>query len=110
MILAGLYQLFVSRYDASASEVDPITTAVADQSAWLLRSFGADAETAVHPTQACVKLIYEGLFVARIIEGCNAVSVMVLFAAFVIAFAGKLRHTILFIIGGCVGIYLLNIA
>ena len=57
-----------------------------------------------------MRLFYEGRFVARIIEGCNAVSVMVLFASFVVAFSGRLKQTLLFIAAGGLLIHVLNIA
>lgn len=109
IVLAGLYQLFLSGYDSNRFEVDPITVAVADQSVWLLEVFGSDAQSVKNPTQPCQDLIYNGRHVARIIEGCNAVSIMILFAAFVIAFSGKLRNTFWFIVAGCAIIYLLNV-
>lgn len=109
MVLAGLYQWFLWGYDSDRFEVDPITVTVADQSVWLLDAFGSDAKSVKNPTQPCQDLIYNGKHVARIIEGCNAVSVMILFAAFVIAFSGRLRTTLWFIIAGGAVIYLLNV-
>ena len=37
----------------------------------------------------CNKLFFNEKYVARVVEGCNAVSVMILFMAFIIAFKGK---------------------
>ena len=108
LVLAGLYQFYLSRYDAPYA-VDPITVVVADQSVWVLELFGVDAASEPHPRQPCMKLIYEGTFVARIIEGCNAISVMILFAAFVVAFSGRMRDTLWFIVAGSAVIYILNI-
>ena len=55
------------------------------------------------------KIIYENKVVARIIEGCNAVSVIILFISFVIAFSGKWKQTLLYVFIGSLFIYLLNI-
>lgn len=109
VVLAALYQWFLSAYDSSRFEVDPITVTVADQSVWMLQVFGSDAQSVKNPTQPCQDLIYNGKHVARIIEGCNAVSVMILFAAFVIAFSGRIRATVWFVLAGCVTIYILNV-
>ena len=49
-----------------------------------------------------MKLYYHGKWVARIIEGCNALNVMILFVAFVVAFSGKWKSTLLFIVFGIV--------
>lgn len=107
VILAGLYRLFLSPYDGLS---DPATRAVATQSEWLLQLFGADAFAEPHPTLPYERMYFNNKYVARIIEGCNAISVMVLFAAFVVAFSGKLRDTVIFIIAGCAIIHVLNVA
>lgn len=54
-------------------------------------------------------IIYKNKIVAKIIEGCNAISVVVLFISFVVAFSGKLKQTLVFILGGSLFIYILNI-
>jgi len=47
--------------------------------------------------------------VSRIIEGCNGISVIILFWAFIIAFKGRFKETILFGLVGSFLIYALNI-
>jgi exosortase family protein XrtF len=47
--------------------------------------------------------------VYRIIEGCNAVSVMILFTSFVISFARGWKKTLSFLISGIAFIYLVNL-
>ena len=54
-------------------------------------------------------IIYNNKITATIIEGCNAISVIILFISFVIAFSGKLKQTVLFVLGGGLFIYVLNI-
>ena len=63
-------------------------------------------ESATHPY---MKLFYNQQYVARIIEGCNAISVIVLFISFIVAFSGKLIPTLLYIFGGSLLIYVLNV-
>jgi exosortase family protein XrtF len=63
----------------------------------------------MHNDQASIKLFLNNVYVARVVEGCNALSVIILFAAFVVAFTGKLKHTILFIFGGSLLIHILNV-
>ncbi|RZJ29873.1 MAG: exosortase family protein XrtF [Flavobacterium sp.] len=110
LILGAIYQFYLSRYDEAKYEIDPITISVAKQSEAVMNAFGADVKIRLHKTQPSVKIFYHYQYVARIIEGCNAVSVMILFAAFVVAFSGKLKHTIWFIIFGCAVIHILNVA
>ncbi len=47
--------------------------------------------------------------VAAIVEGCNAISVIILFISFVMAFSGRFLTTFLFILLGSISIYLFNI-
>ena len=56
-----------------------------------------------------MQLFVNGTYLARIVEGCNAISIIVLFIAFVIAFAQSLKKTVLFIFVGSVLIYAVNI-
>ena len=51
---------------------------------------------------------YEVPFVL-INEGCNAISVMILFVSFIVAFKGSLRHYVWFIPAGLVLLYVANI-
>lgn len=62
-----------------------------------------------HPKEASIKVIFENKYVARIIEGCNSVSTIMLFMSFVIAFADNFKSTFLFLIFGCILIYLVNL-
>jgi exosortase family protein XrtF len=56
-----------------------------------------------------MKLIIDGVYVLRVVEGCNALSVIILFAAFVVAFSGKWLTTICFLLVGSVLIHMMNI-
>ncbi|MCZ8143949.1 exosortase family protein XrtF [Flavobacterium sp.] len=107
--LAFLYQGYLLQYDSSQKEVDYITYQVAEQSKWVLQFFDETAYTAPNPKEAGIKLFYHNTWIARIIEGCNAVSVMILFAAFVVAFRGTWQRTLWFIPLGIGIIHLANI-
>lgn len=56
-----------------------------------------------------MKFIINNEYVARIVEGCNAISVMILFVAFIIAFHSNFKKTFLFGLTGAILIYALNI-
>lgn len=88
---------------------DFITDLVANQSSWLINAAGYKAQVIPHDAKPQMKLIVDGNYLANIIEGCNAMSIIVLFIAFVIAFAQKLKKTVLFILGGSLLIYIVNI-
>jgi exosortase family protein XrtF len=108
--LTVLYKLYLKQFDnLLVFEVDDFTHLVANQVQKLLLFFNYECSLAVHTNQASIKLYLEHVYVARIVEGCNALSVIILFAAFVAAFSGKWKHTIGFILGGSVLIHILNV-
>lgn len=108
-LLTFFYQLYLNQFDKAAFEVDGFTRSVAFQTEKLLSVFGSEVATTPHLEQASIKLYYNHQFVARIVEGCNALSVIILFVAFVVAFTGKIRTTVLYILGGSLLVHVLNI-
>jgi len=63
-----------------------------------------------HQKELSMKLIVNEVYLARIVEGCNAVSVMILFTSFILAFFGRWKITLLYIVFGCLCISAMNIA
>tara|TARA_R110000787_G_scaffold96415_8_gene199839 strand:- start:1460 stop:1891 length:432 start_codon:yes stop_codon:yes gene_type:complete len=88
---------------------DFITNLVAKQSSELISSFGYEAKVMPHDTETSMKLYINQTYLARIVEGCNAVSIIILFIAFIISFAEKLKKTLLFLFAGGALIYAVNI-
>lgn len=86
-----------------------ITTLVADQTVSLLDFFGYDAGAFQHKEELSVKLIIDSSYTARVIEGCNAISIIILFIAFIVAFSGTLKATLIYVILGSIFIYFINI-
>ena len=108
-LLTVLYALYLQVSKGGSYPPDYITHLVAKQSSTLINSFGYDASVVPHEAQPTMKLFVEGFYLARIIEGCNAISVIILFIAFVMAFAQRFRKTLFFILAGAVIIYTINI-
>ncbi len=108
-VLSFSYKLYLDFSDGSKYYPDYLTNLVAKQSESLLHTFGYDASIAKHPHEASMKLIINTKFVARVVEGCNSISVIILFIAFMIAFAGKFKTTFLYILAGSVLIYVVNL-
>jgi exosortase family protein XrtF len=107
IILTLLYQVFLDSF--GKNKIDSVTRLVARNTEQLLSLFPADVAIEDSKTGTFIKLIYNRKYVARIIEGCNAISVIILFISFVVSFSGKLKPTVLFILGGSVFIYVLNV-
>ncbi|TRW25230.1 exosortase family protein XrtF [Flavobacterium zepuense] len=109
LILYGFYWLFLSHYDATLPEPDGMTTLVTEQSAQVLRFFGEDVLILNNTKLPSYFFVINGKKLAHIVEGCNAVSVMILFAAFIVAFSTTFKRTALYIIAGIIIIHILNI-
>ena len=56
-----------------------------------------------------MRLGINGDYLVRVVEGCNAMSVIILFLSFVLAFKKDWKTTFLFILAGSVLIYAFNI-
>jgi exosortase family protein XrtF len=70
---------------------------------------GYDAEIEQHTKELSIKFMLNGNYVARIIEGCSSISILILFLSFIIAFSGSFVNTVLFGIFGSALIYIVNV-
>ena len=87
----------------------PITETVADQTVYILNVLGYEARSEQKFEELSIKLIINDAYIATIIEGCNSISVIILFIAFIIAFASSFKRTALYILFGSLTLYLTNI-
>lgn len=109
IFFALIYKLYLNQYDSTKYEVDAISKSVAHQTVWIINFFGGEARTFHHDLEPSMKILYKEKYSARIIEGCNAISVIIMFAAFVFAFSNGFKRTITFIFLGSLIVYVLNI-
>ncbi len=109
IVLSLAYKFYLDFSDGSKYFPDYITNMVAKQSEELLNVFGYESQAMPHPDEPSMKLIVRNKYVARVIEGCNSVSVIILFVSFIIAFAGKKRTTFMYALAGSVIIYVVNL-
>lgn len=107
--LSAIYWVYLQQYDAAAFEPDGMTAIVAKQSKGFMELLGEDVAITPHESEASYRFFVNGKRVARVVEGCNAVSVMILFVAFIVAFSSAFKRTVLFIIAGLIIIHILNI-
>jgi exosortase family protein XrtF len=103
------YKLYLDYSHDSKFYPDYFTNLVARQSESLLKTIGYQAQILPHPNEASMELIINNKFVARIIEGCNSISVIILFVAFVFAFSGTFKTTLIYMLFGSVMIYTVNL-
>lgn len=109
LLLTIVYENYLSQFDTSKFEVDGFTQLVAKQTKNTMLLLNLDANITPNTKEPAVNLFYNHRHMARIIEGCNGLSVIILFTSFVVAFSGKTRTTILFIISGGLLVYVLNV-
>lgn len=107
--LSFTYKFYLQFSTGERYYPDFITNLVAEQSVYLLNDVGYKAKVLPHPNEASMKLIINGKYVARIIEGCNSVSVIILFISFIGAFSGATKITLLYGLVGSVLIYIMNL-
>lgn len=103
------YKLYLDFSKGSSYYPDCITHLVALQSKEIINSVGYNAEVIPHPDEPSMKLIINGKYLARVIEGCNSISVIILFISFIVAFSGSLKTTFFYALSGSVLIYAVNL-
>lgn len=108
-VLTLAYKFYLDAFDGSKYYPDYFTNLVAKQCETLLHATGYDAQVLPHPDEPSMKLIINNKFVATVVEGCNSISVIILFISFIVAFAGKFKTTLLYIVSGSVLIYVVNL-
>jgi exosortase family protein XrtF len=90
-------------------DVDLMSMIVGNNSASLLRSFGYDSFALVMNFEKSIFIGIDGIARVKVIEGCNGISVMVLFISFLLGFPGPWRHKIWFIPAGLFAIHFINV-
>lgn len=104
LILTFIYQFYLI---SVVNSIDAITQNVSVLTQKFSNLMGLNLYMIQEIGQYKIKI--EDKVVARIIEGCNAMSIIILFSSFIVAFSGKLKQTLVFILGGSLFIYILNI-
>ncbi|MBS1777390.1 MAG: exosortase family protein XrtF [Bacteroidetes bacterium] len=112
----GIYFIFVFAYNQylahyhDAGRQDPFSRSVAASSAFIVRLWQMEASFYDDTVQPWTWISISGNQVAYVNEGCNAISVMLIFIAFIVAFAKGWRRTIGFLVLGTLLIHIMNIA
>lgn len=108
--LTVVYELYLQQFSGGlVFQADGFTVLVSEQVQHTLQFFGYVAQLIPQTTEAGMLLLVEQKPIARIVEGCNAMSVIILFVAFVVAFSGKWKTTLVFVLLGALLVHLLNI-
>ena len=106
LVLARLYQWYLSLY---SNQTDPITSLTGKLVTYVFQMSHLEAQTAALKNEPGLKLIINGEYIARIIEGCTAVSVIIMFVAFILSFGKSLTKSLTFALTGSILIFIFNI-
>ncbi len=108
-LLSSLYSGYLHFFEKDPPVPDPVTQLVARQSGELMATLGYEVQVVMHSSGLSMKLMVEDVFLAGIVEGCNSISVIILFLSFILSFYGKASTTFLYILAGSAIIYSMNI-
>jgi len=103
------YKFYLDQSDGRKHYPDYFTNLVGRQSQDLLTTLDYPTRLDPHADEPSLKLIVKNKYIARVVEGCNSISIIILFTAFVIAFADGFKKTFVFILAGSTLIYAANL-
>lgn len=106
MVLLLAYQFFLNSFQKEG--LDPFSRMIAEQVRHIqnFMSFPTQLYNDIKGEQ--VYFYVRNEYPTRMVEGCNAVSVMILFVAFVFAFY-KGKNTFVFVVLGLILLYIINV-
>lgn len=110
-LLLGAYSIYLksTQQKGDVFSCDPLTREVAYQTKKLGDVLGYNTYTGQHESELRMKFFVGDVYASNIVEGCNSVSIIILFLTFIIAFTGSLKATIIFGIVGSIIIYIVNL-
>ena len=109
MYLGYSFYLSKTQQKSTVFACAPVTNTVAKHTEKMAHFLGYTITTNQNTQELSLNININDKPVLRLIEGCNGVSVIILFIAFIIAFKGRLIDTIIFASVGSIIIYILNI-
>src|SRR5690606_7780574 len=108
VVLILLYNLYLSQYH-KFNLPDPYSIFIADCTVLTLNTVGFDSSSVIDQTRPWVWIRIDDQWPSIINEGCKAISVMIIFIAFIVAFSTTWKQTSLFILSGLYIILIMNV-
>jgi len=109
IVLTVIYQGYLNYFSSDNYYPDFITEQVADQTYHVIKLMGYNTFITKDPNTPNMLIGIENNYISRVIEGCNSISVIILFLSFIVAFWKTAKSTLLYILMGSVFIYLFNL-
>ena len=107
VLLTFIYKMYLNSF--GENKIDTITQFVAFNTKNTLQLIDNQSYLIHNNTKNYIQIFYQNKYVSRIIEGCNGISVIILFISFIFAFSGKWKQTVVFMVTGSIIIYTLNV-
>ncbi len=104
VFLAG-YQFYLNIFEG---DLDPISKSVAFQSSKVQDALGYKTILVDQPKFETMWFYVKNQYISRMVEGCNAISVMILFLAFIFAFYKGFK-TFVFAFSGLIFLHIMNV-
>ena len=110
-LLSFLYSVYLgnTQHTLDFFSCAPITESVANQTVFVLNAVGYNSSVEQHSNELSMNLRMNNVVVSRIIEGCNAISIIILFISFIVSFSTTFLPTFLYILVGSIIIYVINV-
>lgn len=110
-LLSFLYSVYLNntQHTSDFFSCSPITETVANQTVVILNTLGYEASVQQHPNELSMNLTLNNVIISRVIEGCNAISIIILFISFIVSFSTRFLPTFLYVIVGSFIIYTINV-
>ncbi|RMZ60998.1 exosortase family protein XrtF [Chryseobacterium nematophagum] len=106
LVLLFSYQFYLNHFKEFG--LDPFSKIIAEQVSYLQNWLGYPTKLYNDVPQEQVWFYVKKRYVTRMVEGCNAVSVMILFVSFILAFY-KGKKTFIFLVLGLALLYIMNV-
>ncbi len=110
-VLLGAYSIYLKQTQQRSPffSCSPITKTVANHTEEVARILGYPSAVQQSYDELSMMFFVGDVYAIPIVEGCNSVSIIILFISFIIAFSGSLKATIIFGLLGSTIIYIVNI-
>ncbi|MCS3532483.1 exosortase family protein XrtF [Chryseobacterium sp. JUb7] len=106
LVLLFAYQFYLNSFKESG--LDPFSRLIAEQVRYIQNSMGLPTQLYNDVKGEQVWFYVKNVYATRMVEGCNAISVMILFLSFVFAFY-KGSRTFIFAFVGLILLYIMNL-
>ncbi|MDM1550233.1 exosortase family protein XrtF [Empedobacter falsenii] len=109
IILSLAYKLYLDQY-LPHNNPDPFTKLTSDVTAFGLNKCGFFSFSNIAENQPWMRLVVDGQVASIVNEGCNAISILIIFISFIVAFYTNFKQTFLFILSGLAILFVMNIS